>query len=478
MAIISFEEIEQQVVEQESPVETAMDKELLEESIENSNDQLDALEQLDEAIEKQDELISDVEEGKKDLEEVKEDLHESMIAAEHFCQVLGKTSLKSIAGLRNANLSFESINSNPLEALKDFNGVLKSVRKAISQEAVEEVTKGWLEKFSNLFRGIDSQYKRYKAMSSEMVKLIEANKAILEVKPGMELSSANSALVGTTVVDVAKNFAEFVDKYTEALENPEKSVKMNLKHLKDFKDLSSDAPGLAPVGFAFGKSSSGRKLKLTCATPDLDELFTKGVKDESEVRKSKLGFEDTLVDPKKQLTFKSVEELLKTLKSLDAIMEEHFKIVDKPIRAKFANGKHGLGRYLGMGIGGYLAYDEGKQLVDHVRHGLTNNTAPGLKARLSSLTSHVTTPHNVKSMAANLAVAAFGVGAALYLNNKRNGVSKELYNIAKSHMVWNDLVVVQREIVNMLQVKEDVGGVKESDFLAKLGLAMHGDKVD
>ena len=33
MAIISFEEIEQQVVEQESPVDTVADKELLEESV-------------------------------------------------------------------------------------------------------------------------------------------------------------------------------------------------------------------------------------------------------------------------------------------------------------------------------------------------------------------------------------------------------------------------------------------------------------
>lgn len=462
MAIISFEEIEQQVVEQESPVETAMDKELLEESIENSNDQLDALEQLDEAIEKQDELISDVEEGKKDLEEVKEELHESMIAAEHFCQVLGKTSLKIIAGLRNANLSFESINSNPLEALKDFNGVLKSVRKAISQEAVEEVTKGWLEKFGNLFRGIDSQYKRYKAMSSEMVKLIEANKSILEVKPGMELSSANSALVGTTVVDVAKNFAEFVDKYSEALRNPAKPIKMKLKHLKEFKDLSSGTPGLAPVGFAFSKSSEGRKLKLTCSTPDLEELFTRGVKDSDEVRDSNLGFEDTVVDTKKQLSFKSVDELLKTLKSLDTAIEEHFRIVSRPIRAEFADGKPSLFTY-GLGIAGGLA---GNFI------GSAAGNATGIFTKGSKL----------GKTAASLADITIGVGVGYWLIKKAlkrvNSVSKELYNIAKSHMVWNDLVVVQREIINMLQVKEDVGGVKESDFLAKLGLAMHGDKVD
>lgn len=439
MAIISFEEIETQIVEQESPVETAMDQELLEESIDNIDSQLDALDQLDETIAKQDELITDVEEGKKDPSEVKEELHEAMIAAEHFCQILGKTSIKKIADIKKADLSFESINNHPVEALKDFNQVLKAVRSSISQEAVEEMKKGWLEKFGNFFRGIDGDYKRSKSISSGIIKLVEANKDILEVREGMELSDANSGLLGNTVIETGRNFAEFTDKYAEALRNSTKPVQMKLKHLNEFNALKSSDSFLSPIGIGFGKSNGIRSLKFACCTKDLQDLFSKGVKDGKEVKNSNLFFQEVVVESKQRVKFSSVEEAINALKFLDKTIEEHFKIVSRPIRKEFDDRNPGTLGKIGLAIGGLM-------------------TAGGV-------------------LGLNLIHA--GVGALIMAVSKSgvNKISRDLFFIAKTHRIWNDLVVVQREIVNMLKVRSDASSDREDDFNSKIGLVMNGKKV-
>ena len=493
MAILSFEELEQQIEKevQEEPVldneesEVVPNTDLQAEAIERSEETLNAVVNLDSLIAQHDEALKAIEENKKSIEDIKQLLQDSMVSTNHIVKVLTNSPLKKLAEAKKQNITFESINNDPVSTLVSFNNLLKTIRSNISQEAVEEVTKGWLEKFSNLFRGIDIQYKRYKAMSSEMVKLIEANKSILEVKPGMELSSANSALVGTTVVDVAKNFAEFVDKYTLALKTPYKSVNMSLKYLKDFKDLNSGNSNLAPIGFDFGKSSEGRKLKLTCSTPELEELLNKGVRGENELKLSKVGLQDELVDPKHQLSFKSVDDLLKTLKSIDKTMEEHFKIVDKPIRANFGQKTDTTYGIIGLILGGHMTYDGLKgasaSTYNRMKHGVTStlkdtflHSDPGSFKEVVNLSKKYASGGSISSIAGSLAVAGIGGLMIKGAINMFKSITRQLFSVAKSHMVWNDLVVVQREIVNMLQVKDSIEPSTAKKIQKELELVMEG----
>lgn len=466
MAIISFEEIEQQVVELESPVETAMDKELLEESIENSNDQLDALEQLDEAIEKQDELISDVEEGKKDLEEVKEDLHESMIAAEHFCQVLGKTSLKNVANLKKTNLSFESINSNPLEALKGFNGVLKSVRKAISQEAVEEVQRGKLERLVAYFKTIDKEYKSYSSESNKILNIIKEHKNNLELRPDIELSAVSKILTSEFVLDTGRNFAEFTEKYYKLLKTEAKDLKVNLKSFGQIKSVEGSDNGAFPVGFKLWREKGNDGIKAYTVSPTMLKVLNERFKGDKTTRDFDFSFTQVLVEPKSNDNIKSVEDLFKRLSETNSNLNTHYSFIKKSVDDYMLLGRRILNQM-------------GRNLQNQVLGTGTAATAYAAGTVGGGLGALAGKAFGAKGAVAGALLGGLGAGITAGFKAHDffkylvpvNKINDELHQIAKSNFIWGDMVAAQRELVGMLKPKDGLDENLKKEIEAKLSLA-------
>lgn len=146
MAIISYEELEQQVENEvvgETPV---MDPEAASEVAEKAEGELEAINNLDDSIEAQDEMIesasSKMEEGElqpEELSEVQNTLVDNMVANEHYLQVICGASTKKLAQTFNLGLSFEDIQSNPVGAMKSYNEKLKAIRSSISQEHITEI---------------------------------------------------------------------------------------------------------------------------------------------------------------------------------------------------------------------------------------------------------------------------------------------------------------------------------------------------
>ena len=500
MAIISFEEIEQQVVEQESPVDTVADKELLEESVGISQDQAEAIEELDDTIVKQDELISDVEEGKKDPEEVKEELHESMIAAEHFCQVLIDGSLKEVTRATNTDLSFESINSDPLASIKDFNNMLKSIRTKISQEAVEEVKKGFFEKFLNFFKARQDEFKKYRDISKSIVSVIEANKNSLSVRPDIEISSANSVLATEFVLDVGKNYAEFIDKYFKALEDPENHDKAKLKHVDNFKYVEAAGDNGAPVGFRFGKKDGSRIVISINAPKLLEQAINKGPGVSKIIKKEDLSFMESVIEPKELLKFKSVDEALKTLKNVDKMINEHFTIVDGYIKrlkfyfkTGFANDAVFFNKLLGITGGtalGAVGATAGAGLAagPAVKSGV-NKALDTVKNAGSATDFKDLGQKGLKALKAGVGrtalLTSLGIGAGAlagsYIGSKMfgsmftvNKVNRKLWDLGSSQIIWGDLVALEKEIVNSLVAKTELDTTEQKELMDKISMSMKG----
>lgn len=146
MAIISYEELEQQVeneVVEETPV---MDPEAAGEVAEKAEGELEAIQSLDDSIEAQDELIEAADEKMaegelqpEELSEVQNTLVDNMVANEHYLQVICGASTKKLAETFKLGLSFEDIQSNPVGAMRAYNDKLKAIRSNISQEHIAEI---------------------------------------------------------------------------------------------------------------------------------------------------------------------------------------------------------------------------------------------------------------------------------------------------------------------------------------------------
>ena len=467
MAIISFEEIEQQVVEQESPVETAMDKELLEESVNLKQKELSAIGSLVETIDRQDELISDVEEGKKDLEEVKEELHESMIAAEHFCQVLGNMSIKNVAELKKTSLSFESINRDPVEALKGFNTVLKTLSDNISFEAVEEVQRGKLERLVAYFKTIDKEYKSYSSESNKILNIIKEHKNNLELRPDIELSAVSKILTSEFVVDTGRNFAEFTEKYYKLLKTESKELKLNLKSFGQIKSVEGSDNGASPVGFKLWREKGNDGIKAFTVSPTMIKILNERFKGDKTTRDFDFSFTQVFVEPKSNDNIKSVEDLFKRLSDSNSGMDTHYSFIKKSVddymllgrrilnqmARNFQNFVHHAGQtataYTG-GLGGGAIGAAAGTLVGGRKGAMIGGALGGI-------------------------VGSIGLGFKSYDAFKYlvpvNKINDELHQIAKSNFIWGDVVAAQRELVGMLKPKDGLDENLKKEIEAKLSLA-------
>ena len=466
MAIISFEEIEQQVVEQESPVDTVADKELLEESVNLKQKELSAIGSLVETIDRQDELISDVEEGKKDLEEVKEELHESMIAAEHFCQVLGNMSLKNVAELKKTSLSFESINSDPVEALKGFNTVLKTLSDNISFEAVEEVQRGKLERLVAYFKTIDKEYKSYSSESDKILNIIKEHKNNLELRPDIELSSVSKILTSEFVVDTGRNFAEFAEKYYKLLKTEAKDLKVNLKSFGQIKSVEGSDNGAFPVGFKLWREKGNDGIKAFTVSPTMLKVLNERFKGDKTTRDFDFSFTQVLVEPKSNDNIKSVEDLFKRLSETNSNLNTHYSFIKKSVDDYMLLGRRILNQ-MGRNLQNFV-HQTGKASSIYA----AGTVGGGLGALAGKA-------FGTKGAVAGAILGGLGAGITAGFKTHDffkylvpvNKINDELHQIAKSNFIWGDMVAAQRELVGMLKPKEGLDENLKKEIEVKLSLA-------
>lgn len=420
MAIISLEDIENELVK-EAPedIEEQPSSDIHGEAVEKSEETLNAVFNLDNLIQQHDEALKAIEENKKSIEEVKQLLHDSMVSTNHIVEVLTNSPLKKIAEMKQQNITFESISNHPVETLKSFTGLLKTIRNNISQEAIEEVRRGWFERLKAYFKSFKGEFEYYSKRSAAILRLLNSYKDKLELEDNIELSPVNTILSTEIIRDVSENYKEFISKYTEALSKRNPGFKLKLKSFKQMPSIKVDDAGLYPVSLDIPRVEGHEKVKAYC----LDNKFLKAMENGANGRNDfidlKSDYELVLVKANRP-NLKNINDLINVVKTMHETMDIHYRNVD-------------------------------------------------IAGRRWSIVMLSNTEENSRETHSN-----YGGGYTVVKIHPVNEISAKLWEITKMHNIWGELQTAQRELISKVRVKDNVDYSIAKNIESEIELAKEG----
>lgn len=434
MSIISLEELENELLDQEEEILTT-DPKLLEEKYESVERVIDSVINLDSLIEQHNEALELVEENKKSILEIQQMLQDSMVSTNHILNVIAKSPLKKVAELKNQNITFESINNDPINTLSSFNNMLIDIRSSISEEDFKEVAGELAESFGRIFTSYKSDYQLFQKRSKAAIAVLEKYKRSLSIISPFDLSPKDSVYASPVVIDVAKNFAEFVHKYGDAISRGRETlVNFNLKALRSFRGMKSKEPNRFPLGLVSTMEHEGG-LNARCISPDAIKIITDAFNPHQELKKQKIDFEEVMINCNR-IKIDNINKLIDLIKEIDKRMGEHFNIVEKPLSTYLMKG-----RKFASIAGGLLAFG-----ASWVISGWAGNKVSGLLLK------------NAGKKVKFLGSLAGGMAGDMLFEKLLslipvNKINKNLYSLAKNNYVWEEMFNLQKGLISRIQIK-------------------------
>lgn len=436
MSIISLEELENELLDQKEEI-TLSHPEMLEEKYESVERVIDSVINLDSLIEQHNEALKAIEENKQSISEIQQMLQDSMVSTNHILSVIAKSPLKKVAELKKQSITFESINNNPIDTLSSFNNMLIDIRCSISEEGFKEVASDLAESFGRIFTSYKSDYKLFQKRSGEVIKVLKKYKSELRLLSPFELSPKDSVYASPNVVDIAKNFEEFVTKYGEAMSRGKTGlVNFNLRAIRSLKGIKAKESNRYPLGLVPTVEHEGG-LNLRCISPDAIKIITQAFNPNQEIKKQKIDFEEIRI-LSNRIKINSVDNLIQRIVLIDKMMGEHFAIIEKPLSTflmkgrKFASIAGGL---LAFGASWVISGWAGKKTTEL----LLKNASKKVKF--------------FGSLAGGTAGdMAFTQTLSLIPVNK---INKNLYSLAKNNYVWEEMFNIQKGLVSRIQILDD-----------------------
>lgn len=434
MSIISLEELENDLLDQEEEILTT-DPKLLEEKYESVERVIDSVINLDGLIEQHNEALQLVEENKKSILEIQQMLQDSMVSTNHILNVIAKSPLKKVAELKNQNITFESINNDPINTLSSFNNMLIDIRSSISEEDFKEVAGELAESFGRIFTSYKSDYQLFQKRSKAAIAVLEKYKRSLSIISPFDLSPKDSVYASPVVIDVAKNFAEFVHKYGDAISRGRETlVNFNLKALRSFRGMKSKEPNRFPLGLVSTMEHEGG-LNARCISPDAIKIITDAFNPHQELKKQKIDFEEVMINCNR-IKIDNINKLIDLIKEIDKRMGEHFNIVEKPLSTYLMKG-----RKFASIAGGLLAFG-----ASWVISGWAGNKVSGLLLK------------NAGKKVKFLGSLAGGIAGDMLFEKLLslipvNKINKNLYSLAKNNYVWEEMFNLQKGLISRIQIK-------------------------
>ena len=434
MSIISLEELENELLDQEEEILTT-DPKLLEEKYESVERVIDSVINLDSLIEQHNEALELVEENKKSILEIQQMLQDSMVSTNHILNVIAKSPLKKVAELKNQNITFESINNDPINTLSSFNNMLIDIRSSISEEDFKEVAGELAESFGRIFTSYKSDYQLFQKRSKAAIAVLEKYKRSLSIISPFDLSPKDSVYASPVVIDVAKNFAEFVHKYGDAISRGRETlVNFNLKALRSFRGMKSKEPNRFPLGLVSTMEHEGG-LNARCISPDAIKIITDAFNPHQELKKQKIDFEEVMINCNR-IKIDNINKLIDLIKEIDKRMGEHFNIVEKPLSTYLMKG-----RKFASIAGGLLAFG-----ASWVISGWTGNKVTSLLLK------------NAGKKVKFLGSLAGGIAGDMLFEKLLslipvNKINKNLYSLAKNNYVWEEMFNLQKGLISRIQIK-------------------------
>ena len=434
MSIISLEELENELLDQEEEILTT-DPKLLEEKYESVERVIDSVINLDGLIEQHNEALQLVEENKKSILEIQQMLQDSMVSTNHILNVIAKSPLKKVAELKNQNITFESINNDPINTLSSFNNMLIDIRSSISEEDFKEVAGELAESFGRIFTSYKSDYQLFQKRSKAAIAVLEKYKRSLSIISPFDLSPKDSVYASPVVIDIAKNFAEFVHKYGDAISRGRETlVNFNLKALRSFRGMKSKEPNRFPLGLVSTMEHEGG-LNARCISPDAIKIITDAFNPHQELKKQKIDFEEVMINCNR-IKIDNINKLIDLIKEIDKRMGEHFNIVEKPLSTYLMKG-----RKFASIAGGLLAFG-----ASWVISGWAGNKVSGLLLK------------NAGKKVKFLGSLAGGIAGDMLFEKLLslipvNKINKNLYSLAKNNYVWEEMFNLQKGLISRIQIK-------------------------
>lgn len=431
MSIISFEDIENQLVKEEDPVSNI---DLLEENYNKTEELIDSVFSLEELIETNEEILKDAKNDLKSLEDLKQHIQDTMVTSNHILNVLGKSSLKQVANLKNQNITFEAIDNNPIGTLESFNNMLKDVRVSISEEDWKDVIRSLGESFTRIFTSYKKDYKDYSRRSKEVIKVLFKYKRHLQLDGEITLGAKETIYSSSTIIDIANNFANFVDSYASALSNGKSTiVTFDLKKLKEFKNIQAKEPDR----YALGVDTSGYEgiTVKTLSGNDLN-VIREAFDVSTELRRQKVDFVNVPITSN-TLTINTVDKLLERIKILDKIMDDHYSIVEKPLNTHLVKGK----KFASIT----------RDLLAFAASWVISGWASKLAVKALKVTG--------KKMRFATFMGA-GIAADLIFDRLLNcipvnKINKNLYALAKNNYAWKEINSIQKDLISHLVINNE-----------------------
>lgn len=372
------------------------------------------------------------------------DLREKLIQSQ---QILGSLVYKLTGTpLDSLGLAYtsESLEENPLGILNKQLFLSQSLSDFISNEEVEEVNKGLFEKIGNFFKTIYGEYKGYRKKSERLINTLNKYKDHLELRKNIELSANNTLYTTDLVLDIGKNFTQFINQYQEVLKG--KSSEIKLKTLSSFKYLDAEDPSAYPLGLRYFDLFGGKSLAAYCL--DRQALKALSSNDTKKIKQDQLDYTEVPLSPVEELEVQGVEDVFYYVKKIDGNMKEHYSIVDKALNSNFVFLKKltTLGTNVGV-FGGSMIL----------------SAKAGTKAKNEFIKMMMHDPKtkflSKQGIARN--VVDFGVSYKVddWIHSAVdkipvNKLKKNIYALSKANMVWGDMYAAEKELVNMLRVKK------------------------
>lgn len=395
---------------------------------------------LEDFVLNQEELLEQTKKYEITPVELREKLIQSQQTLGSLVYKLTGTPLDSL-GLE---YSSESLEENPISLLNKQLFLSQSLSDFISNEAVEEVSKGLFEKIGNFFKTINGEYKGYRKKSERLINTLNKYKDYLELRKDIQLSSNNTLYTTDLVLDIGRNFSQFINQYQEVLKG--KASEIKLKTLASFKYLDSEDPSAYPLGLRYFDMFGGQSLAAYCLTRQALKALASN--DTKKIKEEKLDYTEVPLSPLEEVEVQGVEDVVDYLKKIDENMKKHFSIVDKALNSNFVFFKRmgTMGKNIGV-FGGsmILSAKAGTKAKNEFIKMMMHNPE-------AKLLSKQGIARNVVDFGVSFKVDDWIHGAVDKI--PVNLLKKNIYALSKANMIWGDMYAAERELVNMLRVKK------------------------